>query len=270
MIGDTITPIRTGAYVVDGRGVIVAVNAVAERLLGRPAAGLVGADAHDLLHRTAHGETCRPPSAACGPPRHRPAQDGGEWFEKGDGTLLPVAWSITPTTPEPTTPAPSSSSTPARPPPSARRARVPRGALDELERLALLAETTTQLTSTLSVDEAMRRLVALVLPRLADWAVIDLISERDEVWRTRWCTSRRASPYPVPTSKGRWRASPPSPRCRCPAPCGASPRRSPAPRPTTGPPTRASPSSNVGCSRPRVCTRRPSPPSGVCARSSAP
>ncbi|WP_228985517.1 PAS domain-containing protein, partial [Streptomyces sp. DH12] len=40
-----LTPIGTGAYVVDGRGVILAVNAVAERLLGRPAAGLVGADA---------------------------------------------------------------------------------------------------------------------------------------------------------------------------------------------------------------------------------
>ena len=54
----------------------------------------------------------------------------------------------------------------------------------DLERLALLAETTTRLTSTLDVDEALRRLVDLVLPRLADWAVIDLITERDEVWRT--------------------------------------------------------------------------------------
>src|SRR5690606_4789225 len=29
------------------------------------------------------------------------------------------------------------------------------------------------------------RLVSLMLPRLADWAVIDLISERDEVWRSK-------------------------------------------------------------------------------------
>ncbi len=122
--GDALTAIGTGAYVVDGRGTIVAVNAVAERLLGRPAAGLVGADAHDLLHRNARGETvptsqCRMrPAFLAG----RPAQDGGEWFEKGDGTLLAVAWTITPTTPVPTTRARSSSSTPARPPPR-RRAR---------------------------------------------------------------------------------------------------------------------------------------------------
>lgn len=56
--------------------------------------------------------------------------------------------------------------------------------LPELERLALLAATTTQLTSTLDVDEALRRLVTLVVPRLADWVIIDLITERDEVWRT--------------------------------------------------------------------------------------
>lgn len=56
--------------------------------------------------------------------------------------------------------------------------------LSDLERLALLAETTSQLTSTFDVDEALRRLIALVVPRLADWVVIDLITERDEVWRT--------------------------------------------------------------------------------------
>ncbi|MGQ5228241.1 SpoIIE family protein phosphatase [Streptomyces sp. yara] len=188
MIGDTLTAFGTGAYVVDERGAIVAVNAVAERLLGRPAAELVGADAHDLLHRNAHGETlptsrCRMrPAFLAG----RPAQDDGEWFEKGDGTLLPVAWSITPYDAgtggtcvlvlfHPRE-APAEEPGPAA---------APEGTLDELERLALLAEMTTQLTSTLSVDEALRRLVSLVLPRLADWAVIDLISERDEVWRTK-------------------------------------------------------------------------------------
>ncbi|MFF0809482.1 SpoIIE family protein phosphatase [Streptomyces albogriseolus] len=188
VIGDMLTPIGTGAYVVDGRGVILAVNAVAERLLGRPAAGLVGADAHDLLHRNARGETM--PTSQCHM-RHaflagRPAQDEGEWFEKGDGTLLPVAWSI----------APYDAATddtcvlvlfhPREEPAEAPGPATAReGTLDELERLALLAEMTTQLTSTLSVDEALRRLVSLVLPRLADWAVIDLISERDEVWRTK-------------------------------------------------------------------------------------
>lgn len=205
VIGDTITPIRTGAYVVDGRGVIVAVNAVAERLLGRPAAGLVGADAHDLLHRTAHGETlptsqCRMrPAFLAG----RPAQDGGEWFEKGDGTLLPVAWSITPYDAGTDDTCVLVLFHPREAPAEAPGAPASReGALDELERLALLAETTTQLTSTLSVDEAMRRLVALVLPRLADWAVIDLISERDEVWRTKVVHVEEGVPVPRPDLEG--------------------------------------------------------------------
>ncbi|MEU2519916.1 SpoIIE family protein phosphatase [Streptomyces pseudogriseolus] len=186
--GVALTAIGTGAYVVDGRGTIVAVNAAAERLLGRPAAALVGADAHDLLHRSAHGETvptsqCRMrPAFLAG----RPAQNDHDWFEKGDGTLLAIAWSITPydTGADDTSalvlfhPREAAAEAPGT-------ATSREGAPDELERLALLAETTTQLTSTLSVDEALHRLVTLVLPRLADWAVIDLISERDEVWRTK-------------------------------------------------------------------------------------
>ncbi|MGW8065279.1 SpoIIE family protein phosphatase [Streptomyces ziwulingensis] len=174
------------AYAVDEQGRIVAVNAVAERLLARSAGDLVGSDAHDLLHRTAGGEPL--PRSQCG--MRQPflsghtAQGEPDWFLRGDGTLLPIAWLITPCrigdaetgtlvvfhapTPHDVSGAGSARDT---------------GQLTELDRLALLAETTTQLTSTLSVDEAMRRLVALVLPRLADWAVIDQITERDEVWR---------------------------------------------------------------------------------------
>jgi serine phosphatase RsbU (regulator of sigma subunit) len=57
------------------------------------------------------------------------------------------------------------------------------GPLSELERLALLAETTTWLTSTLDVDEALSRLTYLLVPRLADWAVIDLITRPNEFVR---------------------------------------------------------------------------------------
>ncbi|MET9993196.1 GAF domain-containing SpoIIE family protein phosphatase [Streptomyces mutabilis] len=55
--------------------------------------------------------------------------------------------------------------------------------LSELERLALLAETTAQLISNNDVDEALQRVVALMVPRLADWAVVDLVTEDDEVSR---------------------------------------------------------------------------------------
>ncbi|MFI1538101.1 SpoIIE family protein phosphatase [Streptomyces anandii] len=180
--------IGAAAYAVDEGGCILAVNRSAERLLDRPAADLLGRDAHDLLHRSAQGEPL--PRTQCDMRQAfhagRPAQGSDAYFARPDGSLLRVSWLITPHT------AGDEAGTlvlfhvaeeisyadrRAEPP-------TPAGALTELERLALLAETTTTLTSTLDVDEALRRLAALVVPRLADWVVIDLITERDEVWRT--------------------------------------------------------------------------------------
>jgi PAS domain S-box-containing protein len=170
------------AYVVDDLGRITHVNPRAEELLGRTADRLVGQDAHDLLHRDSAGHTmplsrCTMRQAMLG--RHT-AQGGSAWFERGDGTLLELAWLVTTLTDDGKgalvllhEPAPLAEPT------------VPHGAeLSELDRLALLAETTTRLTSTLDVEEALERLMHLVVPRLADWAVVDLITERDEVWRT--------------------------------------------------------------------------------------
>ncbi|MEV0696153.1 SpoIIE family protein phosphatase [Streptomyces sp. NPDC050388] len=186
-VAGALAAIGAGAYVVDEKGCIIAVNARAEQLLARPAEDLVGRDAHDLLHRDARGQPI--PTSRCSMRQAfhagRTAQAQGEWFARGDGSLLPISWMITPydtggreaatlvvfhcdRQPQEAGP---------RPEPGTE-------ALTELERLALLAETTTQLTSTLDVGEALRRLVALLVPRLADWVVIDLITERDEVWRT--------------------------------------------------------------------------------------
>ncbi|MFI8192233.1 SpoIIE family protein phosphatase [Streptomyces sp. NPDC085946] len=176
----------TGAYVVDEQGRMIAVNAHARQMLAWSAEDLLGRDAHELLHRDAHGH--RLPTARCGMRQAfhdgRAAQGEGDYFARGDGSVLPVSWLITPYEvddqgsgtlvvfharhPQATDP---------RPEPATQR-------LSDLERLALLAETTTRLTSTLDVEEALGRLVALVLPRLADWVVIDLITERDEVWRS--------------------------------------------------------------------------------------
>ncbi|MFF7187064.1 SpoIIE family protein phosphatase [Streptomyces sp. NPDC008222] len=177
----------TGAYVVDEQGHIVAVNSRAEHLLIRSAGELLGQDAHDLLHRDAHGEPV--PRAQCVMRRaflgRQTAQAGDVWFVRGDGFLLPVSWLVTPYDigePQGGTLVlfhPSSDMDTPR-----ARTEPTTAPLLELERLALLAETTTQLTSTLDVDEALRRLLGLVVPRLADWAVIDQITERDEVWRT--------------------------------------------------------------------------------------
>ncbi|NEC29859.1 SpoIIE family protein phosphatase [Streptomyces sp. SID8111] len=179
--------IGAGAYVVDELGCIVAVNSHAELLLGRPAAELVGQDAHDLLHRGPQGQPLLTTQCAMRQSFHSgtPAQGRDEHFERGDGSLVRVSWVLTPYALGDTgagtlvvfhQPGPAEDADGG----GERSAET----LSDFERLALLAETTTQLTSTLDVDEALRRLVGLVLPRLADWAVVDLITERDEVWRT--------------------------------------------------------------------------------------
>ncbi|MDQ0718034.1 PAS domain S-box-containing protein [Streptomyces luteogriseus] len=187
VLAGTLEAIGAGAYVVDEQGCIIAANTRAEQLLGRSTDDLIGHDAHDLLHRGPQGQPLPRTQCAMRQAFHagRTAQADEDYFACADGTLLRISWLITPydvggrhagtlvvfhtpdheqapdPLPEPTT-----------------------QPLSELHRLALLAETTAQLTSTLDVDEALRRLVTLVLPRLADWAVVDLITERDEVWRT--------------------------------------------------------------------------------------
>lgn len=184
-VATCLNALGTGAYLSDEQGSIVAVNTRGAHLLARPASALVGQDAHDLLHRNRCGEPL--PRAQCQIRESilagRTEQGGDEWLQRGDGTLLPVAWLATPCDigirPSATLVLfhPSGpSGPPAQRPPA-------RGRLSELERLALLAETTTLLTSTLDINEALRRLVDLVVPRLADWAVIDLIHEQRDVWR---------------------------------------------------------------------------------------
>ncbi|WP_329416318.1 SpoIIE family protein phosphatase [Streptomyces sp. NBC_00704] len=183
---DVLEAVRAGAYVVDEQGRVLAMNSRTEKLLDWSPEDLVGHDAHDLLHRDAHGQPLPRTQCSMRQAFHagRPAQADEDHFARADGSVLPISWLITPLDftglenctlvifhprhLEETDTAPAPAAT----------------LLPELERLALLAATTTQLTSTLDVDEALRRLVTLVVPRLADWVIIDLITERDEVWRT--------------------------------------------------------------------------------------
>ncbi|MEU3844295.1 SpoIIE family protein phosphatase [Streptomyces sp. NPDC028635] len=179
--------IGTGAYVVDAEGRIVAANARAAGLLALSVEDLLGQDAHDLLHRDLHGQPIARTQCAM---RHAflegcPAQAERDYFARGDGVLLPIGWHITPYyLDEELTGTLVIFHASGRTVASRPAVEAPGGSLSELERLALLAETTTRLTSTLDVDEALDRLVQLVVPQLADWAVIDLITERDEVWRS--------------------------------------------------------------------------------------
>ncbi|MFF4489844.1 SpoIIE family protein phosphatase [Streptomyces sp. NPDC001544] len=186
VLPETLDALGTGAYVVDEQGCIIAVNTRAEKLLARPAQDLLGNDAHDLLHRDPHGQPLSRTQCVMRQAFHagRTAQADAEHFARGDGSVLPVSWLITPyDIGDQRAGALVLFHTPVRPQATVRQPDPAAEPLTELERLALLAETTGSLTSTLDVDEALQRLVNLVVPRLGDWVVIDLITERDEVWR---------------------------------------------------------------------------------------
>ncbi|MFF0104261.1 SpoIIE family protein phosphatase [Streptomyces hirsutus] len=185
VLGVTLEDVRTAVVVVEGGGLIVSANGAAQSVLGRSLEELVGQDFHDLLHRDRHGHAtprtrCQLRSAIlAGGTEHGDA----EWFARGDGTLVQMSWLVAPCS---SGPEGSGAlvllyeSKGGAPDGGVREVPAP---LTELDRLALLAETTTQLTSTLDVEEALRRLAALTVPRLADWAVIDLLTEQDEVRR---------------------------------------------------------------------------------------
>ncbi|MBQ0863742.1 SpoIIE family protein phosphatase [Streptomyces smyrnaeus] len=176
----------SGMLLLDQQARIVQVNREAEALLGVEAADLLDQDAHDRLHRDRHGHTI--PRSSCPLQRafhsSRPAQGQLGWYERGDGTLLPVCWFITPCRISAETDgAMVLFYTGAPDDGTGEQERPAEVTLPELDRLALLAETTTSLTSTFDVHEALHRLTRLLVPRLADWAVIDLLTEGDEVWR---------------------------------------------------------------------------------------
>jgi PAS domain S-box-containing protein len=154
--------IRAAAYMLDDHGVILAVNARAEELVARSAAELVGENAHELLHRNSYGAPlpitlCPLQEALMG---ERTAQGTTEErVERGDGTLMAISWASTPiecgTGHAGALVVLSSAEDPE---PGDALARQPMSSLSELERLALLAETTTRLTSTLEVGETLDHL----------------------------------------------------------------------------------------------------------------
>ncbi|MCT9089705.1 SpoIIE family protein phosphatase [Streptomyces sp. ASQP_92] len=184
-LGAALEDVRTAVVVIDTDGRILSTNSAAHTMLGHRSEEFRGQDLHDLLHRNSHGHPvprvrCRLRRALlAGVTQHGEA----EWFARKDGTLVQLSWLSTPWSSgsgesgawvvlyEAGTDA-ADGLDDVRPAP-----------LTELDRLALLAETTTQLTSTLNVDDALRRLASLTVPRLADWAVIDLLTDQDEVRR---------------------------------------------------------------------------------------
>ncbi|MFE0738857.1 SpoIIE family protein phosphatase [Streptomyces sp. NPDC058855] len=172
-----------GGYIVDETGRIAAVNDRGLTLLRLTRDAMLGRDHHELLHRDAEGNTG--PRALCplmDAVVSRAACSGTDMcFVRGDGLLLPVHWTATPH--------PTGNSTGTlvlfHPGTADTPEATAGGSLPQLERLALLAETTTSLTSTMNEQETVDRLARLVLPRLADWMVVDLIADGGDIRRTR-------------------------------------------------------------------------------------
>ncbi|MEU3557998.1 SpoIIE family protein phosphatase [Streptomyces fragilis] len=191
-IGRALDALSAPAYMAADSGTILAVSPALAEFVGMEAAEMVGQDGHDLLHRNEYGETVA--RARCGIREagltRRTAQGDRMWVGRADGSVAEVGWLATGCRMEGLgtlalvifTPRPGPDGEEGAP--AAAEEAEPHGAaLSELERLALLAETTTRLTSTLDVEEALRRLTRLMVPRLADWAVIDLIERNAEVTR---------------------------------------------------------------------------------------
>lgn len=180
--------LHLGVYVVDATGRIAMVNPRAEALLGRTAEQMIGMDAHDLLHRRPDGGTIPrdqcPQLAALGTTESVRMDEA--WFVRGDGGLVPVSligaslrlgddedlgavvlfYDL------------------QRHKAVERQQAAHVSMLEDLAgRLSLLAEISAVLASTLEVEEALRRLTRLVVPRLADWAVIDLLGPGGELRR---------------------------------------------------------------------------------------
>jgi serine phosphatase RsbU (regulator of sigma subunit) len=105
-------------------------------------------------------------------------------FARADGTLLSVRWAAAPTMLARAVTGSVAVFTDADEEAEADRREVEHTALAAAhERLTLLADTTTALSGTLEVGEALRRLARITVPRLADWSVVDLLTEDGQVER---------------------------------------------------------------------------------------
>ncbi|MFG3024593.1 SpoIIE family protein phosphatase [Streptomyces sp. NPDC048254] len=182
-----VAQLSTALMVVDPAGRIVALNPAAERLLGRAAGEMRGRDAHDLLHRDAGGGTLQrercPLLQALA--QEAPAHGEGDSYLRGDGRLITISWSASPLRDGASFKGIALMFTDVTGDHGARRERAAyTSALEDLnERLTLVAEITDVLGQTLETDEALARLGRLLVPRLADWAAIDLLTRSGQVRR---------------------------------------------------------------------------------------
>ncbi|WP_189131032.1 SpoIIE family protein phosphatase [Wenjunlia tyrosinilytica] len=175
-----------GVLVVDTGGAVAACNPQAEWLLGHPPGGLLGRGLHqDVCFRGPGGQA--EPTSQC--PLLRVARTGRlaagdeDLLVRADGGVLPVAWTSAPLrqmgriTGAVVVLRDVTHRHQARARRAERHARgqeARRQAEDAHAAVLWLVEVTDALVSTLDAQEALGRLAKLLVPRLADWAALDV------------------------------------------------------------------------------------------------
>ncbi|MFI7610562.1 SpoIIE family protein phosphatase [Nonomuraea terrae] len=186
--------VHLGLYILDECGRIIMINPYAEQVLGRSARELIGADAHDLLHRNPDGSKL--PRSQCPQIQALEMADSVHteetWFVRGDGELIPLGLMGAAIQLDGRLGAVVLFYDLRRHKAIEQEQAAHLSVLEELAgRLSLMAEISTVLASTLDKEEALRRLTRLVVPRLADWAVIDLLGPGGELRRVSIVSGNR-------------------------------------------------------------------------------
>ncbi|MEV7406140.1 SpoIIE family protein phosphatase [Streptomyces sp. NPDC091267] len=175
-----------GMYAVDAHCVVIACNPWAERLLGYAPDTLIGVNAHQTLHPHVGDGRALPVQRSVLEDVALGKRSSGDRavLLRADGSALQVWWSASPLPPEA---GHGTGAVVVFHDASAQRARdgqradryahsetMREQAEYDLAEIAWLGELTLAMVSTLNADEALRRLVRLLVPRLADTAVIHL------------------------------------------------------------------------------------------------
>ena len=214
---------NAGVVAVNATGRITAWNPRARELLGYSREEMVGTPMQRLMHRA--GEGVPPVERECRPLRTLrtgvPDHGDGDRFAHRDGRPVRLSWSSAPifaddpaaAAAEPGAGAVAGAVIVLQD--AAERFRIEQERQDRMaevqranSRLALVAEITTVLSSTLNEDEVLRRLVRLVVPALGDWAEVDLLIADGRIERAA-ATHRELSPADIAALEG---PLPPLPR----------------------------------------------------------
>ncbi|MER6814794.1 SpoIIE family protein phosphatase [Spirillospora sp. NPDC000708] len=217
---------NAGVVAVNAAGRITAWNPRARQLLGYTREEALGRPMDRFLHRAAEDD---PPAGRdrrilramrTGVPDHA----DGDPFTHRDGRPVMLSWSSAPIYADAAAAAAGEPGAGAVAgavivlQDAAERARIERERHDQMDqvqranaRLALVAEITTVLSSTLNEQEVLRRLVRLVVPALGDWAAVNLLTPDGHIERVA-VTHRGLSPAEIAHLEGPLPSLPPAPR----------------------------------------------------------